>query len=594
MRQTLRKLNTWLFALLAAGLLLVLTAPVSLAAEASGQCGDNLTWSVDAGTLAITGSGAMWDFTDDSMAPWYEYRENILRLSLPDGLTAVGDLAFYDCMNLQTVSIPGSVASIGDYAFASCDGLVMLGLGTGLEDIGTGSFYGCWSLTSARLPRGLETIGSDAFYDCRSLTSVTLPASVASVGSAAFAYCTSLVRAEVQSELTTLPDWTFFGCSMLSTVILPDSVGAIGGAAFRDCGSLSSVSYGGDNMSMDELQKTIAADAPVFGSTGSLTEAPPEGPAFSGTAVENPDGTVTEESTCVTEGEHASVSATLVHTHGRDSLSGGELSSDITVTVEHEDGWEEALAGVRQALSRMSGRAQPDTTVDPASVNVYVTGSGRVDQGFVDAVAGQNVQMTVTTRNGSSWKMDMSQMTSEERSGQYDLSCVLSGAGQELCEELGVADAFLLRFNASAQVNAEVLVYLGQTWARQNATLFQRVDSELVRRQTVVVDGQGFAHLYLASVREDTEYYIAMDLSASEEEVILPEELLGEYNAVRYEPIQYEITGRTSSWGMNIRQVTWIMVGVLVFVVAGVGVTMFLLNKRKLKLGYVPDLDGEE
>ena len=72
------------------------------------------------------------------------------------------------------------------------------------------------------------------------------------------------------------------------------------------------------------------------------------------------------------------------------------------------------------------------------------------------------------------------------------------------------------------------------------------------------------------------------------------EELLVEYNAIRYEPVQYEITGRKSSWGMNIGQVTWIMVGVLTFCVVGVGSTMYLLNKRKLKNGYVPDISDED
>ena len=45
---------------------------------------------------------------------------------------------------------------------------------------------------------------------------------------------------------------------------------------------------------------------------------------------------------------------------------------------------------------------------------------------------------------------------------------------------------------------------------------------------------------------------------------------------------------------MTINQVTWIMVGVLTVVVITVGVTMFLLNKRKLRLGYVPDLGDDK
>ena len=50
---------------------------------ASGECGDNLTWSIDDefGTLTISGTGAMWDYEEISenngnwrtAAPWYSF-----------------------------------------------------------------------------------------------------------------------------------------------------------------------------------------------------------------------------------------------------------------------------------------------------------------------------------------------------------------------------------------------------------------------------------------------------------------------------------------------------------------------------------------
>ena len=138
------------------------------------------------------------------------------------------------------------------------------------------------------------------------------------------------------------------------------------------------------------------------------------------------------------------------------------------------------------------------------------------------------------------------------------------------------------------------MIRLGDTWARQSATLFQRNGRELTRYQTVIVDGEGYAHLYLASVDDKAEYYIAMNLPEQQEEAIIPDELLHEYGQpVNYTPIQYEITGRESSWGMNINQVTWIMIGGMTAVVVTVGFVMYLLNKRKLRMGYVPDLDEE-
>ena len=110
-----------------------------------------------------------------------------------------------------------------------------------------------------------------------------------------------------------------------------------------------------------------------------------------------------------------------------------------------------------------------------------------------------------------------------------------------------------------------------------------------------MIDRQGYAHFYLASVTEQTDYYIAINMPQVQQEVIIPDEVLNAYgNPIRYEPIQYEITGRQSSWGMTLGQVTGIMAAVLVACVVAVGIVMYSLNKRKLKRGYIPELDEED
>lgn len=105
----------------------------------------------------------------------------------------------------------------------------------------------------------------------------------------------------------------------------------------------------------------------------------------------------------------------------------------------------------------------------------------------------------------------------------------------------------------------------------------------------------GYAHFYLASVAEDSEYYIALNMKEAEGTAIVPEVVQTAYGKPEYvEPIKYEITGRKSSWGMTFNQVTWIMAGVLGGCVVIVGIVMFVLNKRKLRMGYVPEWDDEE
>ena len=56
------------------------------------------------------------------------------------------------------------------------------------------------------------------------------------------------------------------------------------------------------------------------------------------------------------------------------------------------------------------------------------------------------------------------------------------------------------------------------------------------------------------------------------------------------EQIRYVITGRKSSLGINIWQLTIILAAVMVVCVVTVGIIMYVRLKRKLKKGYVPDM----
>lgn len=138
--------------------------------ETSGQCGENLTWSFDeaTGTLTITGSGDMWDWSSGS-APWYSLRASIQSVELPRGLTSIGDYAFFFCGGLSSVDIPAGITGIGERAFSGCSGL-----------------------TKVTIPDGVTSIGSFAFFSCTGLASITFPASAAEIDTYVISRCQNL------------------------------------------------------------------------------------------------------------------------------------------------------------------------------------------------------------------------------------------------------------------------------------------------------------------------------------------------------------------------------------------------------------------
>ena len=159
---------------------------------------------------------------------------------IPEGVTSIGNIAFWKCKRLTSVTVSESVTHIGDHAFSDCESLTSVIIPESVSHIGDGAFNGCKSLTNVVIPQGVTYIGDSEFYGCESLASVTIPSSVNSIRNYAFSGCKRLTSVTIP-EGASIGDWAFRGCENLISVVIPESVTSVGDCAFRGCTNLTSV-----------------------------------------------------------------------------------------------------------------------------------------------------------------------------------------------------------------------------------------------------------------------------------------------------------------------------------------------------------------
>ena len=91
----------------------ILTAEFAL--SYSGQCGDNLYWQYTGTTLAITGTGNMWEDI-----PWRLFIDSITTVNIANGATSISESSFANCKKLNKLILPASIEEIGANAFSGC------------------------------------------------------------------------------------------------------------------------------------------------------------------------------------------------------------------------------------------------------------------------------------------------------------------------------------------------------------------------------------------------------------------------------------------------------------------------------------------
>lgn len=127
------------------------------------ECGDDLVWSYADGVLTIAGSGPMDDY--ETEAPWAEHKDEIEKVVL-EGVTYIGERAFYDFDSLAIVEFGSKLKEIGKEAFRSCEDLKTITLPSSFKIFGESSFLGCSNLLEIHCSGNFPSFRLNSMWDC--------------------------------------------------------------------------------------------------------------------------------------------------------------------------------------------------------------------------------------------------------------------------------------------------------------------------------------------------------------------------------------------------------------------------------------------
>lgn len=212
---------------------------------------NTVNWALDNGTLTISGTGRMKDYSESVQPEWAEKYKDIETVIVSEGVISVGDCAFLNLNQLKTVSLASSVASIGNRAFEGCTYLTQMTVSAGVTAIGTDAFHLCAMLESFSVDSNNPSFTAvDGVLLSKDQTTLVL-----------YPYGNPAETYVVPSTVKTIGERAFGYNSTLKGVTLPAGVWVIEKEAFVRCIALEDLAFSGDTTAWGKVAKGIGWNA---------------------------------------------------------------------------------------------------------------------------------------------------------------------------------------------------------------------------------------------------------------------------------------------------------------------------------------------
>lgn len=150
----------------------------------------------------------------------------LTKVNFPEGVTKLGNNAFYNCDKLNIPELPDTITTIGTACFTACSSLALEKLPSKLTTLEGTAFSGCSSLAIKTIPSTVKTLNNYTFNNCRGIKQISMDGvtkiNAVNSSNSPFANCSGLKAVWLGSQITssTISRYSFSGCTSLLKIFI--------------------------------------------------------------------------------------------------------------------------------------------------------------------------------------------------------------------------------------------------------------------------------------------------------------------------------------------------------------------------------------